>query len=144
MVSVRRYGLAARILVKNQLEDRRGFTLIEIMIALVILALVVLGMATSTGRFMRVVAESDLQVAAIQLADDRIQTVLMNPNFSAIDTAYAGTETNFPTLPGFTRSTVITLVGGSGQPTHHKRIVVTVTGPGLPQAVKRSATVAAP
>jgi len=129
---------------KNRRNGRRGFTLIEIMIALVILALVVLGMATSTGRFMRVVAESDLQVAAIQLADDRIQTVLMDPNFAGLDTAYAGTESNFATLPGFSRSTVITLVGGSGQSTHHKRIVVTVTGPGLPQPVKRSATVAAP
>jgi prepilin-type N-terminal cleavage/methylation domain-containing protein len=129
---------------KRRFAGRHGFTLIEIMIALVILTLVVLGMATSTGRFMRVVAESDLQVAAIQLADDRIQTVLMDPNFAGLDTAYAGTESSFPTLPGFARSTVITLVGGSGQPTYHKRIVVTVTGPGLPQAVKRSATVAAP
>ena len=49
------------------MSNRRGFTLIEIMIALVILALVVLGMATSTGRFIRVVAESDWQVAAIPL-----------------------------------------------------------------------------
>lgn len=126
------------------MRNRRGFTLIEIMIALVILALVVLGMATSTGRFIRVVAESDIQVAAIQLADDRIQTVLMDPNYGGLDTAYAGTEASFPSLDGFVRTTTITLVGGIGQPTNHKRVVVTVTGPGLSNPVKRSATVAAP
>ncbi len=126
------------------MTDRRGFTLIEVMIALVILVLVVLGMATSTGRFMRVVAESDMQVAAIQLADDRIQTVLMDPNYGGIDTTYAGSESSFPTLTGFVRTTVVMQVGGVGQTTNHKRIVVTVTGPGLSNPVKRSATVAAP
>ena len=99
------------------MTDRRGFTLIEVMIALVILVLVVLGMATSTGRFMRVVAESDMQVAAIQLADDRIQTVLMDPNYGGIDTTYVGSESSFPTLTGFVRTTVVTLVGGVG---HHE------------------------
>jgi prepilin-type N-terminal cleavage/methylation domain-containing protein len=126
------------------MKSHRGFTLIEIMIALVILALVVLGMATSTGRFIRVVAESDIQVAAIQLADDRIQTVLMDPNYQGLDTAYAGSESGFPSLDGFVRATAITHVGGVGQATNHKRIVVTVTGPGLSSPVKRSATVAAP
>ncbi len=126
------------------MKDSRGFTLIEIMIALVILVLVVLGMATSTGRFMRVVAESDIQVAAIQLADDRVQTVLMDPNYGGIDTTYAGSESSFPTLTGFVRTTTVTQVGGLGQTTNHKRIVVTVTGPGLSNPVKRSATVAAP
>lgn len=126
------------------MKDKQGFTLIEIMIALVILALVVLGMATSTGRFIRVVAESDLQVAAIQLADDRIQTVLMDPNYGGLDTTYAATESSFPTLTGFVRTTTINQVGGIGQATNHKRIVVTVTGQGLSKPVKRSATVAAP
>jgi len=126
------------------MTDKRGFTLIEIMIALVILALVVLGMATSTGRFIRVVAESDWQVAAIQLADDRIQTVLMDPNYAGLDTTYTATESSFPTLTGFVRTTTISQVGGVGQTTNHKRIVVTVTGPGLSSPVKRSATVAAP
>jgi Tfp pilus assembly protein PilV len=118
--------------------------MIEIMIALVILMIVVLGMATSTGRFIRQVADSDLQVAAIQLADDRVQTVLMDPDYNGLDTLYAGTETGFATLNGFSRETVIQLVGGLGQSTNHKRIVVTVTGPGLANPVKRSATVAAP
>ena len=123
---------------------RRGFTMIEIMIALVILMIVVLGMATSTGRFIRQVSDSDLQVAAIHLADDRVQTVLMDPDYNGLDTLYAGTETGFATLNGFSRETVIQLIGGMGQPTNHKRIVVTVTGPGLANPVKRSATVAAP
>lgn len=126
------------------MTGRRGFTLIEIMIALVLLMVVILGMATSTGRFMRVVAESDIQQAAIQLADDRIQTVLMDPNYGGLDTAYAGTESDFEGMDGFSRVTVITQVGGPGQSLNHKRVVVTVEGPGLSQPIKRSASVAAP
>lgn len=123
---------------------RRGFTMVEIMIALVILGAVVLGMATSTGRFMRQVSESDLENAALQLAEDRIQLVVLDPNYDGLETAYAGTETDFPTLEGFTRETMVTHVGGRGRAVNHKRIMVTVNGPGLDRPLQRSATVAAP
>ena len=126
------------------MRNRKGFTLVEVMMALVILAVVIVGMASATGQFIRQVARSDIEVAAIQMADDRIQTVLMDPNYAAIDTAYAGSETNFPGLNGLTRVTQITRVGGSGQSQDHKRIVVIVNGPGLASPIKRSATVAAP
>lgn len=124
--------------------QRDGFTLVEIMFALVLLMVVVLGMMSSTGRFIHTVAKSDIEVIAQQMADDRIQTVLMDPNYGVIDTVYAGTESVFPGLTGFTRVTQISHVGGGGLPTDHKRLFVVVDGPGLDQPIKRSATIAAP
>lgn len=123
---------------------RRGFTMIEVMMALVILGAVVLGMATSTGRFMRQVSESDLENAALQLAEDRIQTVRLDPDYERLEANYEGTEADFPTLDGFTRETMVMRVGGRGQRVNHTRIMVTVDGPGLDRPIRRSATVAAP
>ncbi len=122
---------------------RRGFTLIEVIAALVLLMIVVTGLATVTGRFVRTVSQTELQVAAVQLAQDRIQIIQMDPDYGGLETEYVGVESSFPTLTGYTRETQITQVGGAGQPNDYKRITVIVNGPGLPQPVERT-TVAAP
>jgi len=126
------------------MTDQRGFTLIEMLIALTILAIVALGMATSTGQFVRIVADAEIQMSAIQLADERVQMVLMDPDYGNLETTYNMTEGSFPGLSGFQRATTIVHVGGSGQTTDHKLIQVIVSGPGLAQSVKRSVTMAAP
>ncbi len=126
------------------MRTERGFTLIEIMIALVILTVVILGMATAAAQVVHVVTVSDRNTAAIQLADSRVEEIQMDPDYNGLDTAYAGTETDFPSLPGYVRATEIVHVGGLGQVTDHRKITVTVTGPGLTQPIKRTVTVAAP
>jgi prepilin-type N-terminal cleavage/methylation domain-containing protein len=126
------------------MNGRKGFTLIEVIIALVLLTVVVLGMATGTGRFMHTVAEADRRGAALQLAADRLDLVLLDPDYGGLDSLYVATETGFATLPGMIRTTEIVLVGGSAQSMDHKKITVTVSGPGLVTAITRSATVAAP
>lgn len=122
----------------------KGFTLVEVMMALVILMVVLLGFAVSSGRLLHTVTTSDLQESAIQLARSRLEQVQLEPNYGALDSIYAKTETGFPTLPGFTRVTTITRFGGLSQPIDYKRITVTITGPGLVAPVVRTTTVAAP
>jgi prepilin-type N-terminal cleavage/methylation domain-containing protein len=126
------------------MRHAKGFTLVEVMIALVILMIVLLGFAVSSGRMLHTVTTSDLQETAIQLARSRLEMVQLQPNYAALDSMYVQTETNFPTLPGFTRATTITRFGGAGQPIDYKRITVTVSGPGLLAPVVRTTTVAAP
>lgn len=122
----------------------RGFTLIEVMMALVILMVVLLGFAVSSTRLLHTVTMSDRQESAIQLASSRLELVQLEPNYAALDSLFVRTETNFPTLPGVTRTTTITRFGGPGQPIDYKRITVTVAGPGLLAPVVRTTTVAAP
>lgn len=122
----------------------RGFTLIELMVALVIFAVVVLGLGAATSQFVHTVAIGQRRAAAIQLAEGRIEAVQMDPNYAALDTAYAGTETGFPTWAGLQRETRIVQVGGSGQSVDHKKVTVTVTGPGLTSPISRTIVVAAP
>lgn len=121
-----------------------GFTLIEVMIALVILSVAILGMANLTASMVRTTAVGDVTAAAIQLAEDRIEEVRIEPAYTEIDSLYAGTESGFPTLPGFTRTTEVVHYGGPAQQFDYKKITVTVTGPGLLIPVVRSVTVAAP
>ncbi|GBD32317.1 MAG: hypothetical protein KatS3mg081_1944 [Gemmatimonadales bacterium] len=123
---------------------RGGFTLIEVMIALVILSVAILGMGTLTAGLVKTTAVGDVTAAAIQLAEDRIEEVRIEPVYAKIDSLYAGTETGFPTLPGFTRTTEVVHYGGPGQSFDYKKITVTVEGPGLLAPVVRTVTVAAP
>jgi prepilin-type N-terminal cleavage/methylation domain-containing protein len=126
------------------MHRQRGFTLIEIMIALVLLTIVILGLATATATVIHVVTLSDRNTAAIQLADGRVEEIQMDPNYNGLDSLYAGTESSFPDLPGYTRETRFVRVGGLGQSQDYKKITVTVTGPGLSDPVSRTITVAAP
>lgn len=110
--------------------------------ALTILAVVMVGFVSTTGRAVHVAATSDREHAAIQLATDRVEQVRSDPNYPKLDSLYAATEASFPTLPGFTRTTrIVRTTAGAND---YKRITVTVTGPGLAVPVTRTVTVAAP
>jgi prepilin-type N-terminal cleavage/methylation domain-containing protein len=124
--------------------SRGGFTLVEVVLALTILLVVLMLLATNTGRTVHTVATAAAQQAAIELAMDRVEQVRADPQYNTIDSIYATTETSFPTLPGFTRVTRVVHVGGVGQPNDYKKITVTVTGPGVSPPISRSTTVAAP
>lgn len=126
------------------MSSRRGFTLIEVILALTILLVVLVLLATSTGRTVHTAATASAQEAALQLAMDRVELIRADPRYDGLDTLYTGTETAFPTLAGYTRTTRIVRVGGIGQANDYKRITVTVTGPGLTVPLARSTTVAAP
>lgn len=125
-------------------NHRGGFTLVEVILALTILLVVLMMLATSTGKTVHTVATASAQEAAIELAMSRIEQIRADPQYNTIDSIYAKTETGFPTLPGYTRVTKVVRVGGVGLPNDYKKITVTVTGPGVTPPVSRSATVAAP
>ncbi len=126
------------------MTNRRGFTLIEVIIALVILLVVVLAMGSATGSFVRQTAQEGTRATATQLAQDRLQVIQMDPDYAGLAATYAGTENNLPALPGYTRVTQVTQIGGTGQATDYKVVTVTVTGPGVTTPITRTTTVAAP
>lgn len=123
---------------------RRGFTLIEVMISLVLLTVVLLGLASSMGAFVKGVANADRSAAAATAADDRIAAIQLHPNYGTVDSVFTGSESNLTGLPGFTRTTSFVRVGGAGQANNYKRVTVSVSGPGLTTPVSRTVTVAAP
>jgi prepilin-type N-terminal cleavage/methylation domain-containing protein len=126
------------------MTNRRGFTLIEVIIAMVILLTVVLAMGSATGSFVRQTAQEETRATATQLAQDRLQMIQMDPNYAGLVATYQTTESNMSGFPGYVRTTRITQVGGTGQTNDYKVVTVTVTGPGVTTAVTRTTTVAAP
>jgi prepilin-type N-terminal cleavage/methylation domain-containing protein len=124
------------------MAKERGFTLIEVIVALAILLVVMVGLVTMTGKTSHIAAVNDRQEAAMQLVNDRIDQVRADPNYRTLDSVYATTESSFPTLPGYSRTTqIVRTTSGSND---YKRITVTVSGPGLSAAIARTVTMAAP
>ena len=135
------------------MTDRRGFTIIEVVIALTLLMVVMVGFVTMNGKTAHIAATSDREEAAIQLLNDRIDQVRADPYYAKLDSLYGTTESSFPTLPGFTRVTVVVncKVKGNGKGNcngngvyDYNLITVTVNGPGVSAPVARSVAVAAP
>ncbi len=125
------------------MSRERGFTMIEVILALSILLVVMMMLASTTGRALHTAATTQSQQTAIQLAMDKIDQVRNDPNYDGLESAYAKTDTTFTGLPGFRRVTSIVRTGGQGQTNDYKKITVVVTGPGI-MPVSRSVTVAAP
>lgn len=123
---------------------RRGFTLVEVIIAMTILVVVILAMSTAAGTFVRLTSTSEAQAVGSQLVQERLQIIEMDPNYNGLKSTYEGTESTLPGATGFVRKTDITRVGGPSDTKDFWRITVTVTGPGLPDPLVRTTTVAAP
>lgn len=124
------------------MRARAGFTLLEVVAAMAIFLVVALSLVSLSARSVHLAATRDWEQAAIQLVTDRTDQVLADPRYGAVDSLYAGTETGFASLPGFQRVTQVTRITANNN--DFKRVTVTVTGPGLPAAVSRTITVAAP
>ena len=105
-----------------------GFSLIEVVVAHAVLALVVQGLAATTANHAQ---------AADQSGDP----------LAAVESRYEGVEETIPGVPGYRRTTSITRVNqaaGNGRWLDYQRVLVTVEGPGLKAPIRRTITIAAP
>lgn len=126
------------------MEDRRGFTLLEVLIALVILGFVILGaQATLTGRMVSDVGVQEVRSRATQLAMDRLHLIQADPAYGTLATRYTGTETALPGAPGFTRTTSFSITPLDGGQ-EYRTVTVTVTAPRLARPVARTVVIASP
>ena len=124
-----------------------GFTLAELLAAVTILAIGVLGLATGAGRMMTTAESSQRKATALQAADDRLAAIRMSPGYAALDSIYEGEEDAVPGIPGCTRTTDVGRVvsnGESGRILDYTRITVTVACQNLGTPVVRTLIVGAP
>jgi prepilin-type N-terminal cleavage/methylation domain-containing protein len=127
-------------------RGRRGLTLIEVMIAMVILTVVLLGMGKFAVNFMRAVQQSEARIVAVNLVDQRLSEIRSSPNYPGLEAAYNGTESTITGFTGYSRTTTIVHTGGP-RPTYtddYKTITVIVLPPGPIGAVKKTIVVASP
>jgi prepilin-type N-terminal cleavage/methylation domain-containing protein len=122
---------------------RRGFTLIEVLIALVILGGVVLTMAMGTTKFSGSIRNSDVRNRAQSLADMQIGRARVWPTYSTL--SQLSTARFNPAENGL--SSVTTVVADTTDGQSITRVTVTVSAAvtaNLPVPIVRSIIIAAP
>jgi prepilin-type N-terminal cleavage/methylation domain-containing protein len=136
-----------RELMNRRRRGRRaeeGFSLLEVLVAMVILGFVVLGAhATMTDRMVRNLGRQETRLRANQLALDRIHALQADPVYATLSTRYPATESSIPDAPGFTRATRFTTTQLSVGNTY-VTVTVTVTHARLPAPVSRTVVIASP
>ncbi len=128
----------------GELETRTGMTLVEVIIAMVLLTVSLLSMGVFVGRFAKATRLMNSRNTASELVADRIEDVKGAVRYSAIDSLYATTETSISGAPGFTRKTMVSHVGGGGPDfDDYKIVTVTVSSAQLTSPSKKTTIIAA-
>jgi prepilin-type N-terminal cleavage/methylation domain-containing protein len=128
---------------------RRGFSLVEIMVALTILMIIILGLANTTISFLHETTLDTVRVRAQSWADMRIAEVRGYQDYNSLTTTFSSSD-----VPesGFNRQTVVvrdksatsTCNNPSGCPKNDfTRVTVTVTNSSLSAPVSRTITISA-
>lgn len=119
---------------------RSGMTLIEVMIALVILTGALLGMGKFITSFSHATSDGALSSVASDLVLDRLETIKGSTSYVSLD-AYAVTESAITGFAGYKRVTQVTRTLDATQ--DYKAITVTVSNTALSTPVKKSTIIAA-
>jgi prepilin-type N-terminal cleavage/methylation domain-containing protein len=130
------------------MRNHRGFTLIEVMIALVVLVIVATGVARFASQFSRAMTDSTLRLIATGVASDRLEIIRADPGYTTLAATYGtgpgADTTGFPGYPRMRRITDI-LRDQSGSPARDRTtITVRVIDPALRDTVALTVVVAAP
>jgi prepilin-type N-terminal cleavage/methylation domain-containing protein len=129
-------------LLMNRTSAPGGFTLVEVLLAMVMLSVVLLASAGSTTRYLSLIAKSRIKVQAAAVADARISEVRVSPAYDSLTIRFDSTHNGRP-FQGYSRVTEVVRTG-AGSTSDLTRVTVTVSGPELVTPVVRYATIAAP
>lgn len=135
------WPMATGVLMRRRTQ--RGFTLIEVAIAISVLGVVAASLMSASARLTRSVTGDRTRTIAGAAVDAQLALARSWPNYATLSATYAGTSANTP-LPGITRTTTVVRTGGVGQPNDYMRVTVSVAGTGLATPISRTITVAAP
>jgi prepilin-type N-terminal cleavage/methylation domain-containing protein len=129
---------------RRRWRARNGFTLVEVVVALIVLGVALLGLSLFVSNMAHSGTDSRMIGTANELAADRIETIKSALTYSTLDTRYAGTESTIPGYSGYTRKTIIRHVGGGATDSLDYRIVtVLVTNSAMTDTVRKTTIIAA-
>lgn len=126
--------------------QRDGFTIIEILLALLLLSFMVMGFQAATGEIIAYAARSDREVVAVQLVEDRLDLILLDPEYTQLESRYEGVDSTLTDYPGLVRTTEIvrTRTTETTGELDYLKVTVTVTGASLRGPVARTIVIGAP
>ncbi len=115
-------------------------TLMEVMIALVILTGALLGMGRFITNFSHASTDGALSSAATDLTLERLEYVKATTPYTNL-VSYAGTEVAIPGYPNYTRVTQVLRTNNASA--DYTAVTVTVTHPSMAKAVKKTTIIGA-
>jgi len=124
--------------------NRRGFTLVELMLALSILTVVLVSLGRHTGQFVHTVATSTARTTAAEVARERIALVDMDPSYTTLAAVWGGSQTGFPGFPNMQRVTTVQRVTGTAPVRDYTIVTVRVTEPTMGSPIDVTTVVARP
>lgn len=123
-------------------RGRDGFTLLEVLVATVILGIVILSAQASITAFMvRDVGWQEQRARATQVAMDRLHAIQADAVYASLAARY--TESATPVGGGFTRATRLSATRFQDG-TEYLTVTVSVSAPRLPAPVTRTTAIASP
>ncbi len=126
-------------------RNRQGFTMVEVIVALVILAAAVLGLGASASHLATSAATAEIRAVALQSVEDQIARIRLDPRYSELDSLYAGVDDSVMGIGGYKRTTsMVHVQQGSPVTLDYLRISVVVSGPLLIPSISREIVVAKP
>lgn len=126
-------------------RGRGGFTLVEVVVAMLILGSALLGMALFVSGMAHSASTSRLLGTANELAANRIETIKTSTSYATLGTDFQGTESPIPggDYAGFTRQTIIKHVGGSpSDSVDYMVVTVIVSNPAIRDTVRKTTVIA--
>lgn len=131
---------------QGRCSQRDGFTIIEILLALLLLSFMVMGFQAATGEIIAYAARSDREVVAVQLVEDRLDLIRLDPEYAQLESRYEGTDSALVDYPDLVRTTEIvrTNTMESTGELDYVKVTVTVSGPSLRAPVARTVVIGAP
>jgi prepilin-type N-terminal cleavage/methylation domain-containing protein len=126
-------------------NNRRGFTMVEMTISVVILSTAILALGSTTTSLSRISVVAENNALALQACEDRLARIRLHPIYQELDSLYTESGATIPGMDGSTRQTKITRIIREGaQPqkfVDFTRITVIVDGRKLSDPVSRTITI---
>lgn len=127
---------------------RRGMSLIEVIVAMLILTGVLLVLGAFSAQFAQANGQAHLVITANEIASARLDEIRTQPSYSSIDllkTAPATPDTIKADNTNFIRRTFVRRVGGiaATDSVDYKLLTVTVSHPSLKKVVSKTTAIAA-
>ena len=122
-----------------QPNHRKGMSLVEVIVAMLLLSGALLSMGAFMARYSKVTGVMTIRSEANELVADRLEVVKGALKYPTIETNYVATEASIPNHPGFRRQTLVTHTGGLPNSLYdYKTVTVIVTSPALVTPAKKS------
>jgi prepilin-type N-terminal cleavage/methylation domain-containing protein len=125
--------------------NNKGFTMVEVVTSLVILAVAIIGLSSTTARLAQVASGAETRALALQAVEDRISRVRLHPIYQQLDSVFSESDVEVPNMPDYTRTTTLSRIlepgERDGKYVDFTRITVSVDGPGLEEPISRTVAV---